>query len=331
MTVTSIELAMNNYTQVERIGAKQAVHILAILKPPGKSIVRLTNEPVFQPFYKEITYPLDAGVPPNPDYYQPADMPRTKIFSHARQAEPFGNPSLLAPGDICNTLAAPTQGPDDTPSNSAVSTVNSSLGAQAELSGVKRENCMPIQGALPQSEPTAHPGGGQDPSTKERVSERDLQATRTFAILPMLQAGDNPWDLGSWLLNFKTVMGVNLLDWLLPIRRSPCCNHEDTTSQYAIGPGVDLLRSSVGFIPSRDTGTLHRRRRRRRTRESRRTENEPDADGRSSGPNLISGETNLPIPLQNINNSSTAPQTAGDKRFSNWTSKTTSNMEVGAT
>lgn len=54
-----------------------------------------------------------------------------------------------------------------------------------------------------------------------------------------LEEGTNPWDLGSSFLNFKTVMGTNLFDWILPIRRSPCCNHVSAEGHFPFGPAVN--------------------------------------------------------------------------------------------
>jgi palmitoyltransferase len=307
MTVTSIDLAMDNYTQVEKIGAKYAVHILAVLKPARIGMVRVGNDPAVQPFYKEITYPLDAGVPPNSDYYQPADIPRTKIFSHSRQSEPLANPSRPI-------SAIPTQGSDGTAStggslepNRIALATHPLTEPHVESSVRTPENGVPNQVAPRPAEFSAQTGV---PQTQERLSERDLQATRTFAILPMLQAGENPWDLGSRLLNFKTVMGTNLLDWFLPIRKSPCCNRENAQGQYAMGPGVELLKSSVGFISHREPDTLHRRRRRKRTHQSRRSEKVTDTGAQTSDSNVISTQPNPSILMQDFNNASMSPQPA---------------------
>ncbi|KAI8963982.1 palmitoyltransferase PFA5 [Daldinia sp. FL1419] len=82
---------------------------------------------------------------------------------------------------------------------------------------------------------TARPGmdesGGS--TLHIRPSVRDDLATRTFAILKT-EPGENPWDLGKWR-NWKSVMGNNVLDWFLPIRRSPCANHESHESFYPMG------------------------------------------------------------------------------------------------
>ncbi|RDW62213.1 hypothetical protein BP6252_11646 [Coleophoma cylindrospora] len=86
------------------------------------------------------------------------------------------------------------------------------------------------------------------PSTSTGSSMiRDIKATRTFAIL-QTQPGENPWNLGSAFLNWQSVMGMTVLDWFLPFKLSPCCNHEFTESYYALGPCMDELKARVGFI-----------------------------------------------------------------------------------
>ena len=282
MTITSIDLAMDNYTQVEKIGAKSAVHVLAIFKPSRGNVNRGRNDSGLQPYYKEITYPLDAGVPPNSDYYQPKDMPRTKIYSHARQSEPVGLPVESVSEGSSKTTGQSIQGSDGT----------QSYESSAEANGTAHGSEM------------AQVADRTTPFTKERLSERDLQATRTFAILPMLEVGSNPWDLGSRLLNLKTVMGTSLLDWFLPIRRSPCCNHEDARSEYAMGPEVDLLRSSVGFTPPQETP---RRRRRRKSTHSKRTGDSVETSAQTAEPNGIPNQPRTSIPLQNFNDAATPP------------------------
>lgn len=77
---------------------------------------------------------------------------------------------------------------------------------------------------------------------------RDLQATRQFAILSMADYA-NPWDLGSWHENLKTVMGTSIIDWFLPLRMSPCCNHDSEKSQFPFGPHVDDVKRNAGLLP----------------------------------------------------------------------------------
>ncbi|EQL02821.1 hypothetical protein G6O67_005129 [Ophiocordyceps sinensis] len=75
-------------------------------------------------------------------------------------------------------------------------------------------------------------------------TDRDVRASRKFAIL-RTEPGENPWDLGFWR-NWKSVMGNHPIDWLLPIRRSPCCNHESMDSDYQLGPLLATLKKRYG-------------------------------------------------------------------------------------
>lgn len=69
---------------------------------------------------------------------------------------------------------------------------------------------------------------------------------RTFAILETLP-GMNVWDLGSSWLNFKSVFGNELHDWLLPIKHSPCCDHSSAVSHYPLGPDFEELLVEAGL------------------------------------------------------------------------------------
>ncbi|KAG6035966.1 hypothetical protein E4U41_005882 [Claviceps citrina] len=85
-------------------------------------------------------------------------------------------------------------------------------------------------------------------ATDDAVS-RDKQATRKFAILTA-DVGENPWDLGPWE-NWKAVMGTRAIEWLLPLRHSPCCNHDSMVSEYPLGPLLGQLRQRYG-VPDLD-------------------------------------------------------------------------------
>ncbi len=95
-------------------------------------------------------------------------------------------------------------------------------------------------------------------------AERDARAKRTFAILRM-EPGQSPWDLGA-VGNWKSVMGSNVLDWFLPIRRSPLCNHESAISQFKLGKHFDKLMADNGLVSASDTGSAHPSSGRRRSR-----------------------------------------------------------------
>lgn len=102
--------------------------------------------------------------------------------------------------------------------------------------------------------PPRRPGSeGQQPHTHHGpMSSRDQQAERKFAIL-RTKPRENPWDLGA-MKNWKSVMGDNFLEWLLPIRHSPCCNHESMESDYRFGPLVSRLRKRYG-VPELSTSS----------------------------------------------------------------------------
>ncbi|KAI1433530.1 DHHC palmitoyltransferase-domain-containing protein [Xylaria sp. CBS 124048] len=92
-----------------------------------------------------------------------------------------------------------------------------------------------------------------NPVPEEQLSDsipatsRDDLASRTFAILETEQ-GENPWDLGLWR-NWQSVMGTNPLDWLLPLRHSPCVNHEGHESLYPMDRTLERLRRRYGLSP----------------------------------------------------------------------------------
>ncbi|KKZ63713.1 hypothetical protein EMCG_02020 [[Emmonsia] crescens] len=69
---------------------------------------------------------------------------------------------------------------------------------------------------------------------------------RDFAILHT-KPGENPWDLGSPLANFKEVMGYSFLDWFSPLKNSPCTDHNSQESAFRLGPVVQRLRREAGL------------------------------------------------------------------------------------
>lgn len=101
----------------------------------------------------------------------------------------------------------------------------------------------PTDGAMPSRQET----------TTESTSPRDRLATRTFAIVKT-EMGENPWDLG-YYGNWKSVMGDNVIDWLLPIKQSPCTSYENNESFYEMGPLYQKLRVRFG-LPDLPTGQV---------------------------------------------------------------------------
>ncbi|KAL5334360.1 DHHC palmitoyltransferase-domain-containing protein [Aspergillus crustosus] len=67
-----------------------------------------------------------------------------------------------------------------------------------------------------------------------------------FAILQTLP-GENPFDLGSPLKNLQQILGHSIIEWFLPIKRSPCADHSGLESEFAMGPVVSRLRRDAGL------------------------------------------------------------------------------------
>jgi palmitoyltransferase len=91
----------------------------------------------------------------------------------------------------------------------------------------------------PQQVPSSDP---QPDVTNIPTGERHV-----FAILHT-QPGENPFDLGSPIKNLQQVMGYSVIDWLLPIKPSPCTDHSSKESHYAMGPVVTRLRQEAGLL-----------------------------------------------------------------------------------
>ncbi|PVH86213.1 zf-DHHC-domain-containing protein [Cadophora sp. DSE1049] len=275
MAGSSIHLAMWNLTQVEDLGSKTRIHTLAVIKPCYDRLVQINPDLASQPPYAEITYPLGAGIPPPPNCSQQPGIPSIKTNSHAGQ----WRPSPVAP--MLESKAQPWS--DFNPSNPPTAITSSDATTSFPLVPSAQQQTSSQANAVvgTSTVPSGFPSVVETASRQEKLSARDLKAMRTFGILSMQDVGQNPWDLGSALLNVKSVMGNSILEWFLPIRRSPCCNHESTESYYAIGPYVENVRRAAGFV--KDHGSQNasqnppRRRRKHRRRKSR-SGREQDSD-----------------------------------------------------
>ncbi|KAL2183498.1 hypothetical protein L209DRAFT_695185 [Thermothelomyces heterothallicus CBS 203.75] len=107
------------------------------------------------------------------------------------------------------------------------------------------QNYNVITYPLPKSPSEANPA--KPTIGTEVTSPRDQLATRTFAVVKT-EMGENPWDLG-YYRNWKSVMGDNVIDWLLPIKKSPCALHENNESFYEMGPLYQKLRARFRLPP----------------------------------------------------------------------------------
>lgn len=106
---------------------------------------------------------------------------------------------------------------------------------------------------------------------------------RVFAILDT-NPGENPFDLGSRFANAKEVMGYTILEWLLPLKHSPCTDHSSQESAYALGPAVQRLRKVAGFVDlpqqnkDHDIELSDRQRKRTKRRKKRMETSSPPSD-----------------------------------------------------
>lgn len=252
MFFTSAKLAINNLTLVEDINRLGKIHRLAILKPSPQRLAEISITSASTASYSEITYPLD--IPP-PLEGTRVSRPYVKTIRHDRLSEPI----LL---EDARRMVGLTGVPNSTAIESVHENSHFRDSRSESLEAAIVDNSSITFSATPNIE-TSTTDELQPPvgNPAQLNTNRDLKAVRTFAILETISPGDNPWDLGSPLLNWKTVMGDHFIDWFLPIKRSPCCNHDNTESHFAIGPTVDHIRASVGFIsPSEVRPEGHRRR-----------------------------------------------------------------------
>ncbi|KAL2062357.1 hypothetical protein VTL71DRAFT_6623 [Oculimacula yallundae] len=243
MAGSSINDALWNLTQVEHLVAKTRIHTLAVIKPPHDKLLQIDPEKVSQPPYAEITYPLGAGIP---GYSREPGVPAIKSNSHAGQWRPNPTVPSLDSASQLPSNADPLNPPTAIRSSDAPAAFPTEPSTQLHMSNPVSQE-VPTQTFDPSQARNNAGGNGQ-------ISKRDLQATRTFAILSMPDVNQNPWDLGSAYLNVKSLMGNRIIDWFLPIRRSPCCDHESTESQFPVGPYVEEIRRIAGFVEDHTVG-----------------------------------------------------------------------------
>ncbi|PGH27814.1 hypothetical protein AJ80_00602 [Polytolypa hystricis UAMH7299] len=103
---------------------------------------------------------------------------------------------------------------------------------------------------------------------------------RHFAILHT-KPGESPFDLGSPLANLKEVLGYSIVDWLLPLKHSPCTDHSHQEGAFRVGPVVERLRREAGLVPSRSSGGSNAQSHHRRKR----THGHQNDEGNQGNPN----------------------------------------------
>lgn len=128
-------------------------------------------------------------------------------------------------------------------------------------------------------------------SASSNAQNQDSARERVFAIL---ETDQNPFDLGSPLRNLQQVLGYTVCDWLLPIKLSPCTDHSNPESVYALGPVVQRLKQEAGLEaptrsdrePSNDRPRRGRPRRRKTHVQRRPSPESPAHVGEATDPEI---------------------------------------------
>jgi palmitoyltransferase len=117
----------------------------------------------------------------------------------------------------------------------------------------------------------AAPTGSAGSASEERdnvEANGSSNGLRTFVVVQS-RPSDNPWCLDP-LQNLKSVMGHSYIDWLLPLKYSPCCLHDDPESDYPLGPDIERLKREYGLKPWQPPPDSRKHRKRRRRHSHRR-------------------------------------------------------------
>lgn len=259
MSLGSIRLALKNLTQVEMRGAKSRVYTLAIHVSSRERIDRIYDsaQSYYIPSY--ITYPLQAcddSYACNPDIFRSSSKVNPNFSETLHHYIP--NPTSNLDTQILQPITTKSDtNNSNTYYQSPLSTELNKISAnptekREELGTLSPGILDPAEKDVDLQEKFDHTIGsptvlGSQETLANSNNHRPLY--RTFAIT-RTKPGENPWDLGSMFLNWKSVMGENVFDWLLPIRSSPCCVHDNPESLYQVGIAVNNIRSNITYLDS---------------------------------------------------------------------------------
>ncbi|KAI6251254.1 Palmitoyltransferase pfa5 [Erysiphe necator] len=250
MSLHGIRLAVTNMTQVERIGAKKRVYNLAAIVPSVENLASENN--ILQYFGSQsfITYPLVNNIEQLtwPISSLNPSLSQRPLYLDKNQSTSDYSPLPSQLGAFSNNASEGSQ--------TRQQPICSDLINPSSLAGVKNNDLAILNKGNPdllEKSIRANTSQSEGPNSDSEgtLAKNCLNQTnyRTFVIL-RTNEGENPWDLGSSLLNWKTVMGNSIIDWILPINRSPCCNHDSPESQFEFGYVVGNLLSSLGLSSS---------------------------------------------------------------------------------
>lgn len=88
--------------------------------------------------------------------------------------------------------------------------------------------------------------------------------SKTYGILHS-KRGENPYDLG-YYGNWKSVMGNEWWEWLLPITYSPCAQDRGADGLFEMGGVTHRMRATAGLATLESEPVLSKKRRRKKRR-----------------------------------------------------------------
>ncbi|KAI1001468.1 hypothetical protein K3495_g6730 [Podosphaera aphanis] len=233
MALNSIQLATSNLTQVERLGLRKKNHFLAVLVPPWQDPNNINL-----PAGSTHNYPLIIYSSRSSDkHLQYSGQYRYRLNSSKNNSD--SNLESINLEKISTSILTSSKSEEKLLSKIES---NEPLNRQRTVKNWKKNKSeTQKKSALPKEIDT------KDLKRYESGFRGDVKAFRTFVIV-QTNEGENLWDLGTRLKNWRTVMGEDILEWALPVRRSPCCNHENPESQFQLGPLANQIRLRLGFL-----------------------------------------------------------------------------------
>jgi palmitoyltransferase len=82
--------------------------------------------------------------------------------------------------------------------------------------------------------------GNPRTTSSNSISSINLSPSRSYHVV-QTEGIDHPWDLGP-VPNMTSVMGHSLLEWLVPLKMSPCTNHNNAEGEFEWSSAVHALR-----------------------------------------------------------------------------------------
>ncbi|OQO06885.1 hypothetical protein B0A48_07451 [Cryoendolithus antarcticus] len=217
LNLMSFQMTLNEVTTIENIDAGMRTMYLAVLLPP-----EIHDQPILpQP-------PLTASTTP-PSRSNDSSRPLTSEIDDPSHMSYFAGPRPLSSrrsrskpelADISHSQSPPHESQSPHRRHRRRRTPTPKVWTSSITYPIPLNTAPPLPAA------TANP--------------------RTFAVL-RTPPGLNPWNRGAYQ-NFTSVFGSSPHDWLLPVKYSPCCRHDNGVSDYGLGWEFEQLLEEAGLV-----------------------------------------------------------------------------------